>query len=80
MLNKDFWVAFFGSPVWTSPFCLGILSLGFVVYLVHAVVVPLVHVVTDTIPMKMDVVISKLDVCLSERVATVPKKGENYAR
>ncbi len=87
MFNKDFWTAFFSSNFWGSPFCLGILSLAFVSYLIHAVVVPIVHVVSDTIPTKMDVVISKqdaiirkLDENLSERISVVPIRRKSYVK
>jgi hypothetical protein len=66
-VNKDIILA-----IIKSPFCLAIISFLFALYVMNTVVVPIVHVVTDTMPNKMDVIISKLDTCLSERVASKP--------
>ena len=63
-----------------SPLCLGILAFMFTAYLIQAIVAPLVQVVTQTIPSKMEVIISKQDTMIHRLDEYAPRRMADVPR
>lgn len=75
------------QSLFSSPWGIGALGIVFAGHLVNVVVVPMVHVVTDIIPAKMETIIDKQDAmivklneCLSHNLTANAGKGGRHVR